>query len=49
MLTRSASLQVNKSVESKQANVQRLKDYKAKLIVLPTGKKGAFLVFGWCI
>ena len=31
---------VNKSVESLQTNIQRLKEYKAKLITLPKKKKG---------
>lgn len=34
----------NKSVESLQVNVQRLKEYRARLILFPKGKKVKFTV-----
>lgn len=34
----------NKSVESLQVNVQRLKEYRARLILFPKGKKVSLLL-----
>lgn len=34
----------NKSVESLQVNVQRLKEYRARLILFPKGKKVKFTI-----